>query len=288
MSATRFGVMNVHDNSWWPRSFASREEAQAHLDRCKGPGTRAEIRERPPLDAELDRSIVDDLRAKLAASEARVTELQNEARSLIQAIDLAQNDRMRALKLADALKINADTCEEAVAALVEIVRAARVRADASEARAKELSPGNPEAYGLPITYRAAVEEVHEWREASEAVAICTPSGLRSILVANSSHHDRHHALEDRVWDVIGGQPEEDADPEVRELDDAVRVSLQHERDKLEEARDLLKASEAREREMREALTRITRGLSPVNEPTASSVAREALARSAGTGTEGTK
>jgi len=101
-----------------------------------------------------------------------------------------------------------------------------------------------ESYGLPTTYRAAVEEVHEWREASQVVGYFTPDSLRKYLVAQGRHHDEHHASEKRLWDAIGGEPEDDADPEVRELDDAVRATIQYERDQTEQARSVIDMAKA--------------------------------------------
>jgi hypothetical protein len=43
----RFGVFDMYRRSWWPRSFDTFDEAQAHYDRCKGPGSRGEVRELP-------------------------------------------------------------------------------------------------------------------------------------------------------------------------------------------------------------------------------------------------
>lgn len=42
---------------------------------------------------------------------------------------------------------------------------------------------------------------------------------------------------ERTWNVIGGRPEDDADPEVLTLDGAVRVSLEYERDLRQVAED---------------------------------------------------
>jgi hypothetical protein len=40
-----WGVYSESDGGkWWPRRFRSVEEAEAHLQRCKGPGTKAEVR----------------------------------------------------------------------------------------------------------------------------------------------------------------------------------------------------------------------------------------------------
>ena len=63
-----------------------------------------------------------------------------------------------------------------------------------EARIAELEATSESAaaYGLPTTYRAAVEEVHEWREAAEEGAM-TPSGLHKRLASDARHHDEHHA-----------------------------------------------------------------------------------------------
>jgi hypothetical protein len=41
-----WGVYDLNRSSWWPRSFPSHGEALEHLNRCKGPGTRAEVKER--------------------------------------------------------------------------------------------------------------------------------------------------------------------------------------------------------------------------------------------------
>lgn len=40
----RWGVFDVEQQRWWPRDFASAEEARAHYERCKGPGSRGEVR----------------------------------------------------------------------------------------------------------------------------------------------------------------------------------------------------------------------------------------------------
>ena len=101
-----------------------------------------------------------------------------------------------------------------------------------------------EAYGLPKTYKEAVEEVHEWREATQVDGIFTPASLRRYLVSQGQHHDEHHCREKRVWAVIGGEPEDDSDPEVRELEDAVRVTLQYERDLVSELNASLNAANA--------------------------------------------
>jgi hypothetical protein len=68
------------------------------------------------------------------------------------------------------------------------------RTDAEIARSAE-------AYGLPTTYKAAVEEVHEWREASQVDGYFTPASLRKYLVAQGAHHDGHHAREKRLQDA---------------------------------------------------------------------------------------
>jgi hypothetical protein len=42
-----FGVFDVVQHRWWPRSFRSFGEAQAHYDQCKGPGSHGEVRALP-------------------------------------------------------------------------------------------------------------------------------------------------------------------------------------------------------------------------------------------------
>ena len=44
---TLYGILEPHGGRWWPRTFKTFEEAQAHHDRCRGPGTKAEVREYP-------------------------------------------------------------------------------------------------------------------------------------------------------------------------------------------------------------------------------------------------
>jgi hypothetical protein len=65
-------------------------------------------------------------------------------------------------------------------------------------RTDEQIAKSAEAYGLPTTYKAAVEEVHEWREASQVDGYFTPDSLRKYLVAQGRHHDEHHAREKRL------------------------------------------------------------------------------------------
>lgn len=43
-----WGIFDPVEGRWWPRAFQTREEAQDHYDRCKGPGSTGEVRERPP------------------------------------------------------------------------------------------------------------------------------------------------------------------------------------------------------------------------------------------------
>lgn len=43
----RWGVYDTVQNRWWPRAFASRDEASAHYERCKGVGSVGVVRERP-------------------------------------------------------------------------------------------------------------------------------------------------------------------------------------------------------------------------------------------------
>ena len=38
-----WGIQDI-GGQWWPRRFTSLEEAEAHLQRCRGPGTQAEVR----------------------------------------------------------------------------------------------------------------------------------------------------------------------------------------------------------------------------------------------------
>lgn len=42
-----WGIYDVVQDRWWPRRFATFEEAAAHYDRCKGPGSRGEVLARP-------------------------------------------------------------------------------------------------------------------------------------------------------------------------------------------------------------------------------------------------
>lgn len=39
-----WGVYDLGQHRWWPRRFRSHEEADQHLARCSGPGTKAEVR----------------------------------------------------------------------------------------------------------------------------------------------------------------------------------------------------------------------------------------------------
>lgn len=41
-----WGVRDILTGRWWPRSFATAELAEAHLTRCRGPGTRAAVTRR--------------------------------------------------------------------------------------------------------------------------------------------------------------------------------------------------------------------------------------------------
>jgi len=41
---TLWGIFDVEQQRWWPRDFTSAKEAQAHYDRCRGPGSRGEVR----------------------------------------------------------------------------------------------------------------------------------------------------------------------------------------------------------------------------------------------------
>ena len=43
----RWGVFDTAQKRWWPRYFDTQQEAQAHLDWCKGPGTSADVGEHP-------------------------------------------------------------------------------------------------------------------------------------------------------------------------------------------------------------------------------------------------
>jgi hypothetical protein len=39
-----WGVIDeIEGGRWWPRRFRSREDAEAHLEKCRGPGTRAKV-----------------------------------------------------------------------------------------------------------------------------------------------------------------------------------------------------------------------------------------------------
>lgn len=50
----QWGIFEVAMGRWWPRAFRTREEALAHLERCKGPGMpHVEIRVRSIGDAQL-------------------------------------------------------------------------------------------------------------------------------------------------------------------------------------------------------------------------------------------
>lgn len=42
-----WGVFDVEQKRWWPRFFTRESEAQAHYYRCKGPGSRGEVRPAP-------------------------------------------------------------------------------------------------------------------------------------------------------------------------------------------------------------------------------------------------
>jgi hypothetical protein len=42
-----FGIFDVAQRRWWPRTFKTFDEAQAHYDRCKGDGSQGEVQEYP-------------------------------------------------------------------------------------------------------------------------------------------------------------------------------------------------------------------------------------------------
>jgi hypothetical protein len=46
-SVKRFGILDPVQGRWWPWSFNTFDEAQAHYDRCKGPGSRGKVCEFP-------------------------------------------------------------------------------------------------------------------------------------------------------------------------------------------------------------------------------------------------
>ena len=60
-----WGVYDTVQKTWWPRSFPSKEEARAHYERCKGPGSRGEPRliessqSTDPIEALADRIVAD-------------------------------------------------------------------------------------------------------------------------------------------------------------------------------------------------------------------------------------
>lgn len=61
----KWGVYDTVQKIWWPRSFPSKAEAQAHYERCKGPGSRGEPRliessqSTDPFEALADRIVAD-------------------------------------------------------------------------------------------------------------------------------------------------------------------------------------------------------------------------------------
>ncbi len=66
-----------------------------------------------------------------------------------------------------------------------------------------IDPRTPEpvpssdAYGLPNDLHTAKEEIHEWRQAVQALGIIGgPDALRARAVEMHRHHDEHHARED--------------------------------------------------------------------------------------------
>ena len=42
-----YGVFDTAQKRWWPRTFKTFEDAQAHYNRCRGPGSTGEVREYP-------------------------------------------------------------------------------------------------------------------------------------------------------------------------------------------------------------------------------------------------
>lgn len=87
---------------------------------------------------------------------------------------------------------NFDARDRSDAALIVALRNAAAAGMLERIAELEVTSKSAAAYGLPATYRAAVEEVHEWREAAEEGAM-TPSGLHKRLASDGRHHDEHHA-----------------------------------------------------------------------------------------------
>jgi hypothetical protein len=104
-----------------------------------------------------------------------------------------------------------------------------------------------------------------WNHASQEVWYNPASGgerveyVRADLVMDPG-------LQDRVWKVIGGRPEDDADPEVKNLDDAVRVTLQYERDQVALAVEQRQALERELAEVKVAVQAVRDGARAEAEP----------------------
>lgn len=75
------------------------------------------------------------------------------------------------------------------------------------------APGASDAYGLPNDLQAAKAEIHEWRQAVEALGVMGgPDALRNVAVALHKHHDEHHAREDALQSQVSNA--------IRERDEA--------------------------------------------------------------------
>lgn len=105
-----------------------------------------------------------DAEAVVVAAEARATSVTAER-------DALRDDRKRALKRADALTLDTQTCEEATTALVSMVRVARADAECARARATS-------AEGEAARYREAMKwyrGVAEALPAAPAETLTTPT-----------------------------------------------------------------------------------------------------------------
>lgn len=83
-----------------------------------------------------------------------------------------------------------------------------------------------DAYGLPNDLHAAKAEIHEWRQAAEALGILGggPDALRKRAVELRAEYDKNYEFQDQVCEALGWSrvPKEDLLFEVRRLANEAR------------------------------------------------------------------
>lgn len=159
---------------------------------------------------------------------------------------LAETRKIILALLAQVREAEAERTRQVLLAGIEMARAEKAEAARDEALSNESAAAVELRGALDAIGRVTEEEIEEGLAAETRSPGLLSRALTELRLVNAEC--------DAAWRALGVDPDEpNDDPDVEHLSDAIRVSLQHERDQIDDLHSALAAASADRDRAREAL-----------------------------------